>query len=203
MYRARSDACGGCFAHALRTRRNATRAFQRCRARSCFECPVLGGSHSCLRQRASSAMELPHRSLRVTIPELRIAHRCNFRTVSISFPRSTKVGAGCAAFGHGHGRRSMIFNRSAGDRLGCSAPSASILELVNPSLYATAEFDGVAKPTPFRSQRFTSAPFVAASRSFDITFAESDHTCTGNRTGKTKSVKHAHTHTRAHGGGAK
>ena len=132
------------FAHALRTRRNATRAFQRCRARSCFECPVLGGSHSCLRQRASSAMELPRISLRVTIPELRIAHRCNFRTVSIRFPRSTKVGARCAAFGHGRGRRSIIFNRSVGDRLSWSAPSASILELVTPSLQATVAFDAEA-----------------------------------------------------------
>ena len=73
--------------------------------------------------------------------------------------------------------------------ISASTISASILELLNPSLYATPEFDGVAKPTPFRSQRFTCAPFVAASRSFDITFAERDHTCTGIRTGKTKSVK--------------
>ena len=168
MYRAHSDACGGCFAHALRTRRNATRAFQRCRARSCFECPVLGGSHSCLRQRASSAMELPLRSLRVTISELRSAHRCIFRTVSIRFPRSTKVGAGCAASGHGRGRRSMICNRLGGDRPSWSAASASILELLNPYLDATPEFDGEALRWERSRLGNTWAPFVVASRPSSI-----------------------------------
>ena len=66
------------------------------------------------------------------------------------------------------GRRSIIFNRSAGHRLGCNSASASILELLNPSLDATPEFDGEALRAERSRLGNTWAPVVAASRPIGI-----------------------------------
>ena len=170
----------------------------RCRCRSRFECQDFGGSHRFSRHRASSSKEGPLTSPRTIMLELKRSHRRILRTISIGFPSCTKAGAGCAGFGHGRCRRSIILNRSTGHRLGLSAPSAPLMyysiQNCMPHLLwmlTPCEPNGVGLESPGR--RSSSQAGRAT-----CTFAERDHTGTGKRTGKTKTVK-PHTHARARG----
>jgi hypothetical protein len=140
-------------------------------------------------------MELPRRSLRVTIPELRIAHRCNFRTLSISFPRSTKVLAQAvqpSAMAVAAGASFSTAQQDTGLVVVLHLPPFVNYSIQHwkPQLllmHKRCERNGVGLATPARR----SSPQADLST---CTFAERDHTCTGNRTGK-KTPGGAGTHT--------